>query len=205
MRLNTMTMRATLIACFCTASVVAHAHADTAKSVNVQAGDLSLAIEALAKQCGVYIIYPSEQLKGLSTRGVSGTFETKEAFKKLIEGTPLILSEEGSALLISLPRNSGASTPTAPSTATADSNHALAQQSEGSQQAKGGQRKSFWDRFRLAQSPAAEGPAGEALSSSESNSSATGDAGRLQVQEVVVTDSFLSESVQSVGSSLYLV
>src|SRR5579883_880182 len=103
MPLEKMSLRATLIACLCTASVVAHAHADTAKSVDVQPGDLSTAIETLAKQCGIYVIYPSDQLKGLKTRGVSGTLEPKEAFSKLIEGTALVLEDEGSALLVTLP------------------------------------------------------------------------------------------------------
>lgn len=99
-----MTIRATLIATLCASSMVAHAIADTAKSVNVQAGELATAIESLARQCGIYVVYPSEQLKGFMTKGVAGTLETKEAFRKLLEGTPLILRQEGSAVLISLPR-----------------------------------------------------------------------------------------------------
>ena len=39
----------------------------------------------------------SDELRGLKTRGVSGTLEPKEAFRKLIEGTTLILKEQGSA------------------------------------------------------------------------------------------------------------
>src|SRR5579862_7003879 len=108
--LNKMTIRATLIAIACTTSVVAHAIADDAKSVNVPAGKLTEAIETLAKQCGVDVIYPSSELKGLRTQGVSGSLEPLEAFKKLIQGTPLIIKEEGGSVLISLPRPSAAST-----------------------------------------------------------------------------------------------
>lgn len=70
------------------------------KSVSVPAGDLIDAIESLAKQSGVDVVYPSALLKGRRTRGVDGTLEPAEAFRRLLEGTSLQLSEEGSALLI---------------------------------------------------------------------------------------------------------
>lgn len=138
MRLS-MTVRAAILAFACTASVAAYAMADTPKVVNVQAGELTDALETLAKQCGVDVIYPSSQLRGLRTQGVSGTLEVKEAFRKLIEGTPLTLKEEGGAVLITLPRG-GSSTTSEPTTPP----RAVDSESEP--------KKSFWSRFRLAQS-----------------------------------------------------
>lgn len=70
------------------------------KSVSVPPGALTDALESLAKQYGVDIIYPSSSLNGQTTRGVSGTLEPVEAFKKLLEGTSLALREEEGALLI---------------------------------------------------------------------------------------------------------
>lgn len=105
LRFKSMTLRATLVAIACLSGATAHAMADARKPVNIQPGELVDAIDTLARQCGVDVVYPTEQLKGLRTRGVSGTLETKTAFQKLLEGTPLILKEEGGSLLIALPQN----------------------------------------------------------------------------------------------------
>lgn len=98
-----MTARATLVAIACLAAPVAFAVADAAKVVHVKAGPLVDALEDLAKQCGVDVVYPSAQLREFRTRGVSGTLEPREAFERLIAGTPLILRQDGSSLLIALP------------------------------------------------------------------------------------------------------
>jgi iron complex outermembrane recepter protein len=78
--------------------------ADTPRNVNVQAGDLVQALDVLAKQCGVDVVYPSKQLRGMTTKGVTGTLETREAFERLIEGTRLVLREDGKSVMISLPK-----------------------------------------------------------------------------------------------------
>lgn len=101
--LKSMSVRLSALVFACMVSATALALADTPKPVNVPSGDLVPALESLARQCGVDVIYPSAQLKGFHTNGVSGTLEPKEAFRKLIEGTPLILKEQGDAVLISLP------------------------------------------------------------------------------------------------------
>src|SRR6267154_40926 len=98
-----MSARLTIVVLACLISASALALADNAKRVEVPAGNLIEGLESLARQCGVDVIYPSNELKGLKTRGVNGTLEPKEAFRRLIEGTPLILKEQGSAVLISLP------------------------------------------------------------------------------------------------------
>ena len=74
--------------------------AEAARSVNVVAGDLTEAVELLARQCGVDIIYNSTQLRGQKTAGVAGRLNPTEAFKQLLKGTPLTVREEGEALLI---------------------------------------------------------------------------------------------------------
>jgi hypothetical protein len=76
------------------------AFAETRVAVNVPAGDLTQALESLARQCGIDIIYPSDQLRGRTTPGISGTLEPTQAVKQLLDGTSLTLSEEGGALLI---------------------------------------------------------------------------------------------------------
>jgi hypothetical protein len=83
-----------------TASAATLANADTAKSVRVAAGELTVGIEALAEQCGVDVIYDPGLVKGQKTQGVAGALQPTEAFRKLLDGTGLDIQEEGSALLI---------------------------------------------------------------------------------------------------------
>lgn len=82
------------------ALAVAETPLEITRAVNVPAGDLMDALESLARQCGVDVIYPGGLLKGRKTQGVNGTLEPVDAFKRLLEGAPLVLSEEGGALLI---------------------------------------------------------------------------------------------------------
>jgi iron complex outermembrane receptor protein len=78
--------------------------ADT-KPIDVPAGDLTAALEALAAQSGAELVYRPEQLKGLHTKGVKGALSSEEAARKLIEGTSLILRIDPSGvLMISTPQ-----------------------------------------------------------------------------------------------------
>jgi len=55
----------------------------------VPPGDLTVALESLAKQLNVELVYQTEQLKGLRTQGASGNLSPQEAVTKLLQGTPL--------------------------------------------------------------------------------------------------------------------
>jgi hypothetical protein len=82
------------------ASAATFALAGTAKSIRVAAGDLTRAIEVLAKQSGVDVIYDTALVEDQKTRGVAGMLQPIAAFRKLLDGTGLDVQEEGSALLI---------------------------------------------------------------------------------------------------------
>jgi hypothetical protein len=56
--------------------------------VNVPAGDLGDAVESLARQMGVDVMYRGGTLSGLRTAGVQGRFEVATAFDRLLKGTP---------------------------------------------------------------------------------------------------------------------
>ncbi len=147
-----MSARLTIVVLACLISASALALADNAKRVDVPAGNLIEGLESLARQCGVDVIYPSGELKGLTTRGVSGTLEPKEAFRKLIEGTPLILKEQGSAVLISLPSASTRALSGNPSdTAGSD-----AQSQEGKKSSSGGFRVAQVDQGKTSSPPTVE-------------------------------------------------
>ena len=105
--LKTVTIRSAILACTCALLISAQAIADSPQQVNVPAGDLTLALEQLAKQARVEFVYSVEQLKGLHTNGVQGEFTAEKAVTKLLEGTKLILTRhESGALLIAAPSDS---------------------------------------------------------------------------------------------------
>lgn len=90
-----------LVAAVCSLGVAARA-AESARQIDVPAGDLLTAIETVEQQADVEIVYQPEKLKGLKTSGVSGHLTTQEAVGKLLEGTRLRLSTDAStgAMLI---------------------------------------------------------------------------------------------------------
>lgn len=172
---NSKTFRTFALAVACALSMTAHAVADTPKTVNVVAGNLSDALETLAKQCGVDVIYPSSHLKGLTTEGVSGVLETRAAFQELLRGTRLVMKEEGGSVLITLP--------------TVEPIKITARAPEAGV-------------MRLAQSENPQNQNSSALSSEaqdeknkENNSSASSDAKENKEQEIIVTGTRLPATV----------
>lgn len=84
---------------------------DDATAVQVPAGPLDDAVESLAKQTRVSVIYPGDLLDGRTTSGLSAMLSPKEAFGRLLEGTSLVLAEERGSMRIAkaasaLPQNS---------------------------------------------------------------------------------------------------
>jgi iron complex outermembrane receptor protein len=177
--LTSMSARLTIVALACLISASALALADEARQVNVPAGNLIEGLESLAKQCGVDVIYPSSELKGLKTRGVSGTLEPKEAFRKLIEGTALILKEQGNALLISLPGATTRSQSGNPS----DTPGADEQPQEGKSKSSG--------NFLLAQATPEQVPGGVSVAKPQEQTSKKKP---VELEEIVVTGSRIPQT-----------
>ncbi len=50
---------------------------------------LGTALDSLAKEVGLQILYPPEAVEGLTTRGVQGEYTPQEAIKRLLDGTGL--------------------------------------------------------------------------------------------------------------------
>jgi iron complex outermembrane recepter protein len=109
--LKTIMIRSTLLAFACSISVAAHAIADSPKQINVPAGDLVTALESLARQADISVVYQAEQLAGLRTHGVQGNFTPQEAVIKLLKGTKLNLRTDATtgAMLIEPPHANGLS------------------------------------------------------------------------------------------------
>jgi outer membrane receptor protein involved in Fe transport len=137
--LKTMTVRTTIAAILTGLSMSAHAIADTTRTINVPAGDLVVALESLAKQADIELIYRAEQLRGIRTGGVSGTYEPKDAVSLLLKGTQLTIhTDEATGVILVAPP----SAPKTPAVVPASL----------SGQVRSEEKKSFWSRIRLAQS-----------------------------------------------------
>lgn len=102
--LKELMIRVTFIAFVYSISLAAHAMADGPKEVNVPPGNLVPALEALAKQEAVELVYQPEQLKSFHTQGVKGSYTPQDAVRLLLKGTPLELRTDPSgAMVISVP------------------------------------------------------------------------------------------------------
>jgi outer membrane receptor protein involved in Fe transport len=103
--LKMMTVRSTIAAILAALSMSAHALADTARAIKVPAGDLVAALESLAKQVDIELVYQAAQLRGIHTDGVNGIYEPKEAVSLLLKGTSLtIRTDEATGVILVTPR-----------------------------------------------------------------------------------------------------
>ena len=172
--LKTMTVRTTIAAMLAALSMSAHAIADTQR-IDIPAGSLLTALETLAKQANVDLVYQDAQVQGLRTGGVAGDLSPHDAVVQLLQGTPLKVrrDEASGAILIMMPAASAPATSSRPEET----------------------RPSFWSRLRLAQSSPSEGEnRGEDSRSEVSKSEVTTDTERraqspkaTELEEIVVT------------------
>ncbi len=160
-------------ACLLLLALTGAAHADDIKPINIPAGDLTVALETLAKQSGIELIYYSEQLKGRSTKGVKGTLSGKEAAERLIEGTDLVLRTDSTGAMLITPKG------LAPAKATAGANGGISVQ--------------------LAQTGTQSSAASSTLTANEDARSATAsDSDGNRIEEVIVTAQKRAERMQDI-------
>jgi iron complex outermembrane recepter protein len=91
------------MACACVLSASTCALADSPHRIDIPGGDLTVALDMLARQSGVEFVYSAEQLNGLRTPGVHGQLTTEKAVAKLLEGTKLILTVHPSGAILIAP------------------------------------------------------------------------------------------------------
>lgn len=83
--------------------LAATACASEPRAVSIPPGDLASALNALARQYDVDVLYRYDQLKDARTDGVSGTMPADAAVKQLLQGTPFtIRSYPSGAMLVAL-------------------------------------------------------------------------------------------------------
>jgi iron complex outermembrane receptor protein len=91
--------RASAVALFC----AAFANAQTV-GFDLPAQDAATAIPEFARQAGIQIIAPLDNLKGIKTHGILGKMDVHEALRRLLEGTGLVVvSDDGHTISLKTP------------------------------------------------------------------------------------------------------
>ena len=124
------------------------AHASIKQPTDIPAQGLGPALTSLAKEFDFQVLYRTEVVGSLHTQGASGAMTAAEALEHVLSGTGLTYRYLDDKTVTILPLGSGAPT------ANPGGAHNAAQsegQGEASRAPGGDQKKSFWDRFRLAQ------------------------------------------------------
>ncbi len=93
-------LRTTALAVACSLSVAAYAQTDALRPVSIPASDLVTALDSLARQSGAQFIYQADQLRGLRTRGVSGSLSTDDALKRLLSGSGFTVHHDASGAMV---------------------------------------------------------------------------------------------------------
>src|SRR5579862_6664764 len=98
--LKSMTFHSTLAAVAWAMSWSIHAMANGPTQLNIPAGELIPALEALEKQAAIDLVFQPEQLKSFHTRGVKGAYEPRDAVRLLLKGTPLELRTDPTGAMV---------------------------------------------------------------------------------------------------------
>jgi len=79
-------VRVLLLSMACSAALAAQAQAAPGR-IDLPAGELTTALNTLAKQSGTQLVYRADQLKGRRTSGVQGATTTDQALDRLLQGS----------------------------------------------------------------------------------------------------------------------
>jgi iron complex outermembrane receptor protein len=167
--------------CLAGLSMADDVHAPVKKQTNIPAEGLGPALQALAKERNFQIVYVSEQINVLRTKGASGELTPEEALKGLLNGTGFTFKylDEKTVTIVPVGTRSDATKPAASATPeTSASTAADAMPHEG--------KKGFWDRLRLAQVAMDQSASSRSESSEKANDSAASEEDS-KLEEIVVT------------------
>jgi outer membrane receptor protein involved in Fe transport len=180
--LESVSFRSALLAVVWSVSLSVHAMADVPEQIDIPAGELVAALESLAKQSTVDLVYQPAQLKAFHTGGVKGQYTPEAAIRILLKGTLLELRTDPSgAMVIVLPNARSMSNNSAPGVRQEDRD--------------GADAESPRDRLRLAQAAEAAPGGTTAIDGVRASDDRA-------PEEVVVTATKRPEVVRSIAGSV---
>ena len=167
--------------CLAGHSLADDVHTPVKKLTNIPAEGLGDALQALAKERNFQIVYVSEQINGLRTKGASGEFTQDEALKGLLNGTGFTFKylDEKTVTIVPVGTRADVTKLAAPATPEGTASApAEGIPPEG--------KRGFWGRLRLAQIAADQSASLRSEGSERANDSgASGQDSKLD--EIVVT------------------
>jgi iron complex outermembrane recepter protein len=156
-------------------------HSAVKKQTNIPAESLGLALQTLAKERNFQIVYVSEQINALRTRGASGELTPEEALKGLLSGTGFTFKYLDEKTVTIVPAGARPDAPKSPAPTTPGTSAATAADGLPPEA-----KKRFWDRLRLAQ--ASNDQSASARSQSSENAREPNASGvDSKLEEIVVT------------------
>lgn len=177
----------TIVASIVAFSATTGAQASMKQSTAIPPQELAGALRTLVKEREFQIIYSSELLADRRTQGASGELTLNEALEKLLGGTGLTYRYvDEKTVSIVLATQPAKAEPAAPSAKPQAPNLST-------RIPDGVQKRSFWDRFRVAQA------SGATVETSEPASDGTEG---VKLDEIVVTAQKRQENVQEVPISI---
>ena len=179
--LKSMTFRSTLAAVAWAISFSVFAMANGPTQVDIPAGNLVPALEALEKQAAIELVFQPEQLKSFRTKGVKGTYELKDAVRLLLKGTPLELRTDPSGAMVIVP------------------SHTAFNRAQALSQAAGENGQAADSRSNLQLAQATPGASVSSSTSEGKKSEQTSEEAGLQ--EIVVTGRYEFLSVDTSGAT----
>ncbi|MGH7020172.1 MAG: TonB-dependent receptor plug domain-containing protein, partial [Brevundimonas sp.] len=81
------------------ALILAGAAAAQTRNFDVPSGELKGALDTYARQAGVQLVYKTEDVRGVRTRGVHEAVDAETALRRLLEGTGLTVQRDSSGAL----------------------------------------------------------------------------------------------------------
>lgn len=79
--------------------LLATAAAAQSRRFDIPGGDLKAALDAYARQSGVRLIYLSDEIKGISSQGVSGEMSEEAALNHLLQGTGFLIRRDATGAI----------------------------------------------------------------------------------------------------------
>jgi iron complex outermembrane recepter protein len=175
-------------------SAASEADAAIRKSTDIPAGDLGPALETLAKQRDLQLLYRSDLVNARQSAGANGDLTLEQALTQVLKNTGLTFRYLDQDAITIVPL--GAETQN-PETTRAPA-RTLAPASVGggtTQTTNETQKKPFWERFRLAQADSTANRGASSLATPEQSRP-------VQIEEVTVTAQKRTERLQDVPISM---
>jgi iron complex outermembrane receptor protein len=179
-------------------AIATPASASITKYTNIPTEDLGSALQALAQEYDVQVVYLSDGVDKLRTAGAVGDLTADEALKKLLKGTGLAFRYLDDKTITVLPEGGAASLPARDlrsSTAAPRSNSLMEPSNDDASQSS---KDDLWNRFRVAQLD--QGTQGAASVGPQSSSTSAEKDSRLA--EIIVTAQKKTERLQDVPMSI---